>query len=262
MRFPDFLIIGAAKAGTTSLYRDLRANPGVFMPREKEAGNLIDDDVLTDRGRAAYAGLFAAARPGQVCGEAPTDYTKLPDHPGVPGRALEVIGPGLRCVYLVREPVSRIMSYHNHHYAGGRMPRDIDQALKEFPELIQHTRYAMQITPWIDTFGRHQVLIVRFEDYTSDRRTTVSDVTRFIGAEPRPDLVRVDTVYNKGDGKPVMRGPMVRVRFSPVYTKLVRPLLPLAARDTLRRLLLPKAPPRPDPPSPDTVDFILDQLRD
>jgi hypothetical protein len=262
MRLPDFLIIGAAKAGTTSLYRDLRCNPQIFMPRDKEAGNLKGDDVLTPRGRRAYARLFATARPDQVCGEAPTDYTKLPQFPGVPQRALDVIGPRVKAVYLVREPVARIISFHHHQYVEDKMPADINAAVREFPELLDHTRYAMQITPWLETFGPEQVVIVRFEDYVADRPSTVATLSRFLGVAPRPDLVRTSTIYNPGTGRPVLRGPTAYLRRNPVYERLVRPLLPLTARDALRRFVLPKAPPRTAPPSLETVDSILEHLAD
>jgi hypothetical protein len=262
MRLPDFLIIGAAKAGTTSLYRDLRCNPRIFMPRDKEAGNLKSDDVLTPRGRRVYARLFASARPDQVCGEAPTDYTKLPQIPGVPQRALAVIGPRVKAIYVVREPVARIISFHHHKYVEGNMPADINAAVRDFPELLDHTRYAMQITPWIETLGSEQVCIVRFEDYVADRPSTVATLSRFLGVAPRPDLVRASTIYNPGTGKPVLRGPSAYLRRNPVYERLVRPLLPLTARDALRRFLLPKAPPRTDSPSLETVEFILEHLAD
>ena len=88
MPLPDFLIIGAMKAGTTTLYRDLMTNPAIFFPSEKEKSHLLRDEVLTEAGRRDYEKLFRRARPGQVLGIAPTRYTNLPDCPGVPGRAL------------------------------------------------------------------------------------------------------------------------------------------------------------------------------
>jgi hypothetical protein len=262
VRFPDFLIIGAMKAGTTSMYRDLRTHPRIFMPRDKEAGHLRDDGVLTDDGRARYARLFEPAGADQVCGEAPTDYTKLPDVPGVPARARAVAGPDLRAIYLVREPVARIVSHHYHEFAAGRMPANIDDAVRDFPELVNYSRYAMQLAPWIETFGRDHVHVVRFEDYVTHRRDAVVEVTRFLGLEPRPDLVQDEKVFNRSDGKPVMKGPLVILRRNPIYSRLVRPLLPLSARDALRRALMPKAPPRPDPPTAATVASIIEQLRD
>ena len=57
LRLPDFLIIGAMKAGTTSLYRDLDVNPNVFLAADKEPGDLARDAVREPRGLAGYARL-------------------------------------------------------------------------------------------------------------------------------------------------------------------------------------------------------------
>ena len=78
VRLPGFLIIGAMKAGTTTLYHDLLTNPQVFFPLDKEPGNLASHDVLGEDGRGRYASIFKTARPDQICGEASTTYTKLP----------------------------------------------------------------------------------------------------------------------------------------------------------------------------------------
>jgi hypothetical protein len=107
MRLPDFLIIGAMRAGTTSLFFDLLANPAVFFPQDKEPHCLATDDVLSASGRAAYGDLYRAAGPGQACGDASTGYSKLPDVMGVPERALRVIGghrARLRGLLLPRAP--------------------------------------------------------------------------------------------------------------------------------------------------------------
>ena len=98
MTLPHFLIIGGMKCGSTTLYRDLLTHPRVFFPIDKEPCNLCDDRVLTDAGRAEYEALFKRARPDQLCAEASTDYTKLPDRPGVAARALRVLGPELKLI--------------------------------------------------------------------------------------------------------------------------------------------------------------------
>jgi hypothetical protein len=91
-RLPDFLIIGAMKAGTTSLYRDLLTNPAVFFPADKEPGNLTDDRVLAEAGRREYELLFRGAVEGQICGEASTTYTKEPDLSGAATRTPVITG--------------------------------------------------------------------------------------------------------------------------------------------------------------------------
>ncbi len=262
MRLPDFLIIGAQKAGTTSLYFDLLKNPAVFMPSDKEPGNLLEDDVCTPWRRAAYAKRFKRARPEQVCGEATTGYTKLPDHPGVPDRARRVLGANLKVVYIVREPISRIRSQHHHERSGDRISCDIDEAVRRYSRFVEYSRYTMQITPWIEAFGRDQVLVLRFESYIADRPATVDAVSRFLGIDPAGDQVETDVVYNASSGKPVREGPFELVRSNVLYRKIVRPMLSGRARDSLRRFLLPKAPDRAETPSAETVQYIVDELAD
>ena len=262
VRLPDFLIIGAQKAGTTSLYFDLLQNPAVFMTSDKEPGNLIEDDVCTQRGRAEYANLFKRARPAQVCGEASTGYTKLPDHPGVVDRARRVLGEDLKVVYIVREPISRIRSHHHHERSGRRISCDIDQAVQQYSRFVDYSRYTMQVTPWIDAFGRDQVFVMKFESYIADRPTAVDAVSRFLGIDPAGNQIETDVVYNASSGKPILKGPLQLVRPNVLYRKLIRPMLSARARQSLRRLVLPKATGRAETPSEETVRYIVNELAD
>jgi len=249
---PHFLIIGAMKSGTTSLYRDLLTHPRVFFPIDKEPENLCRDDVLTDAGRARYEKLFERARPDQLCAEASTAYTKRPTFEGVAERAGRLI-PHARLVYVVRDPIARLLSHHHHDHVGGRMPADLAEAVERHPELLDYSRYAMQLDPWRDAFGPGAIRVVRFEDYVADRAAHTAEVQAFLGLDPRPELVETGTVHNKGEGKPVMTTGWRAVTHSGAYRRLIRPLLPLGVKDRLRRALLPKAPPKAPPPPADVL---------
>ncbi|MEL6499342.1 MAG: sulfotransferase domain-containing protein [Planctomycetota bacterium] len=242
MRLPDFLIIGAMKAGTTTLYRDLLTHPRVFFPLDKEPNNLTSERVLEDAGRSDYAALFKDARADQLCGEASTAYTKRPTFEGVPERAASLLGEGLRVVYLMREPVARVRSHHRHmRHFGECTTDDLAHAIERHPELIDYSRYAMQLEPWIDALGADRVLPLEMEAYTADRAATVARVQAFLGLDPRPDLVEADKVYNQADGKPVIAGRWRAFQQSGPYRKLIRPLLGVETRARLRAALLPKA---------------------
>ena len=262
MQLPDFLIIGAMKAGTTTLYHDLLTNPCVFFPADKEPGNLAVDDVLTEAGRRRYASMFKAARSDQICGEASTAYTKLPDIRGVPERARRVLGTQLKVIYVIREPVSRIISQHDHEHVYENMGADINQAVRESDPLINYSLYAMQIEPWLERLGPDRVRIIHFESYVEDRRRTVSSICEYLGIAPRPELVKPDDVFNPGDAAPAAAGLVWRMTKSRWYRKGVRPLLPMGLKSRLRAALLPKGPPRPDPPTLRTVDYIIERIQD
>lgn len=262
MRLPDFLIIGAQKAGTTTLYRDLLANPSIFLPDDKEPGNLCDDDVLTETGCTAYARHFANASTDQLCGEATTSYSKRPDIPGVPERARRLLGDKLKVIYLVREPISRIISHYHHELTSGEVTCGIDEAVRTIARYIDYSRYAMQLTPWLNELGPEQVLIIHFESYIETRVKTLASVCKFLGVAPRPDTVREQIVYNRSAGKPIPVGPIAAMRKSSLYRRFVRPLLSASAKDKLRAALLPKAPHGPAQPDLDTVRWIVEQLSD
>ena len=260
MRLPSFLIIGAQKAGTTTLYRDLFANPSIFLPADKEPGNLCENDVLTEAGTKTYARHFANARTAQMCGEATTCYTKRPDVTGVPERARRLLGDELRVIYLVRNPISRIESHYRHELTSGEVKCSIDEAVQTYPRFINYSRYAMQVTPWLDELGPENVRIVHFENYIQTRVQTLTSVCEFLGVPPCPDTVQEDVVFNRSAGKPMPVGPIAAMRKSSLYRRFLRPLLSASTKDKIRGVLLPKAPTRPDSPSAETVRHIVEEV--
>lgn len=262
MRLPDFLIIGAMKSGTTGLFLDLCRHPQIFLPSNKEPHSLRDDKVLTPEGQQEYASYYAQAREDQLICDASTGYSKLPDFPGVPERAVKVLSPHFRVIYIVRDPIDRIVSQHYHEFIQGRVPQSIDQAVREDPRFINYSRYAYQIAPWIQAVGNSRVKIVRFEDYVASRQETIAGLCEFLGLST--DLLPpVDTtVHNRADGKPVMNGLWQRVQASGLYQRGIRPLLSLRVRATLQKWLLPAAPGRPAELGEETREWLRGELED
>lgn len=258
MRLPDFLIVGAMKSGTTGLFRDLELNPDVFLPTRKEPEGFVDDAISTPEGLRRYADNFARAGDDQVTGEASTSYTKLPDVPGVAERAARVV-PEAKIIYLVREPVSRVVSHHRHDVARGAMPADLDVALEQFPALIDYTRYSYQIGPWIDHYG-DRVLVVRFEDYVQERRATVDRVSEFLQIPPRGDLVDESVVYNRSEDTRVAGPAFGRLTTSDLYRRRIQVLLPRRLRDRLRVMALPRRGDAPAAPSDRAIATIRGRL--
>ena len=253
MKLPDFLIVGSMKSGTTSLYHDLVQHPQIFLPEEKEPDALCRDDVLSDWGLRSYAALFEPARPHQLCGEASTSYTKLPTHRRVPERARTVLGDDVRIVYLVRDPVERTRSHHEFLYQMGLMGPNVDSVLDEDETLIEYSRYALQIQPWIDIFGREQVMILQFETYVRDRQFQFSHVCEFLGAPENIPEIDSQRVSNRTGENRQLRGFWRNVRNHPIYLKGIRKLLPGSGRSKgawLRELFvrdpLPSVPPMTD----------------
>lgn len=261
MRLPDFLIIGAMKAGTTTLYGDLMTNSQVFMPDDKEPHCLVREDVLGRRGQRYYAGLFKAARSDQICGEASTGYTKASRFPGVVLRAKQVLRHDLKLIYLVREPVARAISHHHNEIHNPTVPADINEAIRVHAPLIEFGMYTMQLKPWLETFGREQLHIVQFEHFIKHRKETVAAVSQFLGIEPWIDRIDEHRVYNKTEMKPVSTGLWKRIQSSSLYRRRLRKFTTPGMRDLIKRRFLSRLPHRPDPPTSESVDYIIQRVR-
>lgn len=258
-QLPTFLIIGAMKAGTTTLFRDLERDPACYFAIDKEPGDLETDDVLTPQGRARYAAKYAKAHPEQHRGDASTTYTKIPEFTGCAQRARQVLGSEIKLVYIAREPIARATSQHYHEFGLGFITeRNADTALRTIPRILDYSRYAMQLEPWVETFGLDALHVVRFEDYMADRAAGYRAMASHIGLDP--DAVPAsDAAYNVGDTKMVLPGPLRAVWRSWPYQKIVRPAMKGPVRKAVE-MVMPKSPPRPAPPSPDTVAWALEQI--
>lgn len=256
---PTFLIIGAQKSGTTTLYRDLLSQPGVYFPFEKEPTSLAHDKVLTPEGRAEYEALYIGAKATDARGDASTGYARIPRFTGVPERAMQLLGPDTELLYIVREPVSRMVSHHHHMITNLPMPTDFDEFLKVEPNAVAFSRYAWQAKAWLEHFDRSKLHILIFEEYVVNRREVVASLGPILGFAPRVERVDIASKFNAAEDRSSDRGLAMRFRSTRLY-QAVRPLLPVSTRDALRRRFASKAPPPPPPPSRDRVEQLLRDL--
>jgi hypothetical protein len=264
MRLPDFLVIGAMKCGTTTLYNDLQRSGDIFLP-EKEMNFL--SSTQADRADAAseYARHFRKARSSQICGDVSTTYAMFPDLSGVAERARRLLGEETKVIYVVREPVSRAISHHYHmscHQGAGRMDRDVDRSVREHASIVNYSRYAMQLEAWRRAFGDEAIKVVVFEEYVRDRDTTLESIRCFLKLAEQQESTAISAIHNQSEGKRVLNGFWHGVYESRLYQHYLRPMIPTAWKQQLSELLLPVAPPRPAAPSLETVRYILDRTRD
>ncbi len=173
-----FLVIGAMKAGTTTLFHDLEQNRAICFSK-KEPAYLTRYDV--PRAVTAYRELFRVAESGQIVGEASTGYSMLPRFTGVAEKALACFGQDLRIVYLVRNPIQRALSHHYHSMSYGVAHVDPDIALREDPDFLATSRYAMQLDSWRAVFPSAQIRVVIAEEYYASRQDTIGQICSFSG---------------------------------------------------------------------------------
>ena len=208
---PDFLLIGANKAGTTSLIDYLRLHPRIFISRIKEPC-FFSDPAQRARGEGWYESLFAGARPDQLRGEGSTTYSRWPylEEPWTLDPREEILArrPDVRLVYLVRHPVDRAFSHYYNNLRLGRENLSFEDAIDAEEERIAgeeerllsdpqavslaHKRYsylrrglyAEQLLRWQSCFPEEQLLLVDAGRLFTDPRAVVAEVLAFVGVDP------------------------------------------------------------------------------
>ena len=257
---PDFMVVGAMKAGTTTLYRDLLRHPRVFLPTNKEPEVLVHFPTAATA-TAEYAELFKRAGAGQKKGEASTAYTKRPTYEGVAELAREVCG-AIRIIYLRRDPIERMISHYKHFLQHGLISGSFAEVVARDDTLVDYSRYDWQIAPWIEVFGADAVLQLDLDDYSRNRRKTLERVIAHIGLDPASTHdVDVQVVANRAEEAKTISNPVLdRIVASGLYQKRLKPLIPAHAREKLRHLVLPEvASPEIDIPE-ETLAYIRDKL--
>lgn len=187
---PTFLVIGAMKAGTTSLHQYLAAHPDIFMTTPKEPRYFADGPGANfDQGLDWYRSLFAPGAHHKVRGESSTHYTKAPKWSGVPERIAKVI-PDVRMVYLLRDPIDRIRSMYAFLVFRDNEQRSFEQVAIEDSRYVDWSLYAYQLELYLEHFDRSQILVLWSDDLRHRRDHTVGRILSFIGLDPDISPIR------------------------------------------------------------------------
>lgn len=142
---PDFIIIGAMKCGTTSLYYYLRNHPDIFMPREKELHYFVEEKNFK-KGEDWYQSNFNDKF--RLNGEASTNYTKKHLFSGVPERMHKVV-PKAKLIFLYRDPAERSWSHYIHSLAAGLETRQPQQVFTPTSNYVLTSKYYWQLEPFL-----------------------------------------------------------------------------------------------------------------
>jgi Sulfotransferase family len=237
---PTFLVIGAPKAGTTSLHEYLASHPDVFMPERKELNFFITE--IEGRhtghwplGRHWYEQRFATANSATAIGEASPYYAAHPTVPGVAGRINDML-PNARLIYLVRDPVKQMISHYSHLWRSGKEHLPPEVALTEHSIYLDCSSYADQIETFLQYSPRSEILVVISEQLRTDRDATLERIFDFVGVDPGwrdSSLAAEHNVAAVRRGAP--RGP-VRAAMSTNWWTPVASSVPEPAKRTLRRI--------------------------
>jgi hypothetical protein len=205
---PDFLIIGAQKSGTTSLYHYLAQHPDMIAALRKEVHYF---DQYYERGPAWYRSFFPS-RPAMARHQRESGHQALTGeatpyylfHPGVPDRVRQIL-PAIKLIVLLRDPVARAYSHFHHEAARGREALSFADAVEaeerriggECERLLAGTRaqsvqhrhfsyvargfYADQIENWYRSYDRSHFLFLKSEELYADPAAVLEATRRFLG---------------------------------------------------------------------------------
>lgn len=230
---PTFVVIGAMKAGTTSLYDYLAAHPQVFMatPKELHFFPLVKN---WDRGQAWYEAKFDPAGDALARGEVSPSYSQADVFPGCAARIAAMV-PEARIVYLVREPIARMQSMYLHQVANGRERRPIEQAFREDGEYLSASRYAYQLDHYLEHFARDRVHVLTTEALRDQRADTLAALYRFVGVDPAVPAAALAGERGRTDDKRMARPGVARAKDVTVVRRALQ-LVPEPVRRALRPL--------------------------
>jgi hypothetical protein len=200
---PNFLVIGAAKCGTTSLHSYLRQHPDVFMPEQKEIHFFLGDDQkwgTWNLGLDWYASLFEEANGCSARGEASPGYSVDAQTEVAARKIREVLGSP-KLIYFVRDPIDRLTSHYLETYFNSDDLNNIilddiisnrgrsDHAHYDlYCGLVNTSMYHRQLLKIIPYHDLSNLFIRTQEDFLSDRSTVLQDTLRFLGVGPFPSL--------------------------------------------------------------------------
>jgi hypothetical protein len=185
---PDFLGIGAPQSGTTWLYENLRAHPGLYLPRPKEVHFF---DRHFERGVAWYADHFRGGR-GRVVGEVTPSYGALRRDRI---RTVRELLPDVRLLYVLRDPVERAWSRARRRFArthgGGEAAPGLRElrayeaeqsiAPGDYEPGVMKGDHARILEHWLAVFPAERLLLLRFEDVAGRPRALLEEVFAHLG---------------------------------------------------------------------------------
>ena len=154
-------------------------HPQILMSREKEL-DFFSRELNWHRGIEWYKSHFAGKT--MVRGESSPNYTCYPILEGVAERMHSVTGD-IKLVYVVRDPIDRLVSQYIQQYSSGRENRTFEDALKHIDDTnsyIARSKYFMQIEQYLDYFPNSNILIITAEDLYGQRVETLRKIFRFL----------------------------------------------------------------------------------
>ncbi|MBL9141618.1 MAG: sulfotransferase, partial [Phycisphaerae bacterium] len=191
MRLPDFVVIGAKKAGSTWLDHALRSHPRIALPAERKEVAFFD--LYYERGLEWYAQFFDDLPSGSLVGESTPEYLH---HPLAPDRIARDL-PQAKLIAILRSPIDRVYSEWSHHVMRFAEQRTFEQFVREQPEVLAKSEYAAQLERFAHARQHGRLHVVILEEALRDPASTLDALGRYLGVDAQGFAVRTQDRANE-----------------------------------------------------------------
>ena len=189
---PNFICIGAFRAGTTWLYSVLSRHPQVFTPPEKE---LLFFSRYYDRGINWYKKFFEDGTDKKIRAEICPAYLSCPE---APQRISKHI-PGVKLMACLRNPADQVYSHYNLGLVRGRFTKPFSSLVKDNSFVaLQHALYAKHVNNYLRHFDKSQLLVLLYDDLLRDPKGLLKRIYRYLGIDDYcPDFLNKRVNYSR-----------------------------------------------------------------
>lgn len=228
---PTFLLIGAAKCGTKTLFELLSAHPEIGMSAVKEP-NFFSRDPEFQRGWEWYESLFAGHEAKVAVGEASHTYTKIGIYPHAATRIARHL-PEAKLLYIVRHPLVRMESgWAQQVYSRvTRLRQDFNISLRTVPSIVESSLYWKQISAYRRHYPDERIHVMFLEDLKNDPNGELARCFAFLGVNADFRVRGAEIPRNARIGRTI-DVPLGDPRRLPWYSFLDR-LVPRSVKSTI-----------------------------
>jgi hypothetical protein len=257
---PDFVVIGAARAATTTMHAILDRIPSICMSTVKEPDFFVEQLNLKN-GEGWYRSIFKD--PGKLCGEVSPNYSERDRFAGVAAR-LHRANPDAKIIYIVRDPIARTISHYNLYWLLGRDIGDPCDILENDDGriIVNVSKYAYQLEPYLDLFPTSQIKVLDFDDLRADPGQVIEDTCAFLGCQVSRETIAAVAGESKNSSETISELPSWWVRLNRMANNNHNPALELVRKYAPIKSIkaaVKSVTSRREPPSFDTIT--IDRLK-
>ena len=187
-KLPNFIIIGAGKCATTSLYDQLDRHPQIYLCSQKETYFFVPEPIRSKfqpwgaiTNFDDYANLFKNANEDNVIGEISTTYYRHPEA----AKTIYQTLPKVKIIAILRDPANRAFSDYQMHFRKGNEKKDFSALISPENRFVKPGFYYSELIPYFEVFPREQIKILLLSDLINNPTTFIENLFQFIEVNPK-----------------------------------------------------------------------------